>query len=100
MNIWSKELAEELHKPIIRKFTKRKVHSSFIENIWGADFAGIQFISKFNKRLRFLLCVIDTFSKYAWVILLKDKERIKITNDYKNFLKETNLKLKKQNMRR
>ena len=66
----------------------------------GADFAGIQFISKFNKRLRFLLCVIDTFSKYGWVILLKDKERIKITNDYKIFLKETNLKLKKRNMHR
>ena len=43
------ELAEELHKPIIRKFGKRKVYSSFKENIWGADLADMQLISKFNK---------------------------------------------------
>ena len=64
-NISDKELAEELHKPIIKKFKKRKVHSTFIDNNWGADLAGVQLISKFNKRLRFLLCVIDIFSKYA-----------------------------------
>ena len=37
-NMFNKELAEELQKPIIRKFEKRKVHSSFIDNIWGADY--------------------------------------------------------------
>ena len=69
------QLAEELHKPIIRKFEKRKVYSSFRDNIWGADLADMQLISKFNKGFRFLLCVIDIFSKYAWVIPLKDKKR-------------------------
>ena len=44
----NKELAEELHKPNIRKFKKRKVHSSFIDSIWGADLADIKFVSKFN----------------------------------------------------
>ena len=58
-NISNKELAEELHKPIIRKFKKRKVHSRFIDNIWGADLADMQLITKFNKGFRFLLCVID-----------------------------------------
>ena len=58
-NISNKELAEELHKPIIRKFKKRKVHSHFIDNIWGADLADMQLITKFNKGFRFLLCVID-----------------------------------------
>ena len=53
------ELAKELHKPIIRKIEKRKVHSSFIDNIWGANLADMQFISKFNKGIRFLLCLID-----------------------------------------
>ena len=66
--IFNKNLAEELHKPIIRKFYKRKVHSPFIDNIWGADLADMQLISKFNKGFRFLLCVIDIYSKYAWVI--------------------------------
>ena len=49
----NKELAEELHKPIIRKFENRKVHSPFIDNIWDADFADMQLISKFNKGIRF-----------------------------------------------
>ena len=48
------QLAEELHKPIIRKFKKRKVHSSFIDNISGADLADMQLISKFNKGFKFL----------------------------------------------
>ena len=61
----NKELAEELHKPIIRKFEKRKVHSSFKDNSWGADLADIELISKFNKEFRFLLCVIGIFSKDA-----------------------------------
>ena len=45
----NEELAEELHKSIIRKFQKRKVHSSFIDNIWDADLGDMQLISKFNK---------------------------------------------------
>ena len=59
----NKELQEELHKPIIRNFKKRKVYSSFIDNIWGADLADMQLISKFNKGIRFLLCVIDILGK-------------------------------------
>ena len=68
------QLADELHKPIIRKFRKRKVYSSFRDNIWGVDLADMQLLSKFNKGFRFLLCVTDIFSKYAWVIPLKDKK--------------------------
>ena len=52
-----KELAETLHKPIIEKFKKRIAQSSFIDNIWGADLADMQFISKFNKGHSFLLRV-------------------------------------------
>ena len=72
----NKKLAEELHKPITRKFKKRKVYLIFIDNIWGADLADMQLISKFNKGIRFLLYVIDIFSKNAWVIPLKDKKGI------------------------
>ena len=57
------ELAKELHKPILRKFNKRKVHSPFIDNIWGKDLADMQLISKFNKGFRFSLCVIDVYNK-------------------------------------
>ena len=69
--ISNKELAEELHKPIIKKFKKRKVHSTFIDE----DLADMQLINKFNKGFRFLLCIIGIHSKYAWVIPLKEKTR-------------------------
>ena len=61
----NQQLAEELEKPIIRKFKKRRVYSSFKVNIWGGDLADIQLISEFNKGIKFLLCVINVFSKYT-----------------------------------
>ena len=50
----------------------------------------MQLISNFNKGIRFLLSVIDIFSKYAWVIPLKDKKGITITNDFQKILDESN----------
>ena len=78
----NEQLAKELQKPIIRKFKKWKVYSGFRDNIWGADLADMQLISKFNKGFRFLLCVIDIFSKYTWVIHLKDKKGDSIVNAF------------------
>ena len=95
-NISNKELAEKLHKLIIKKFKKRKVQSPFIGNILVAPLVDMQLISKFNKGIRFLLCVIDIFSKYAWVILLKDKKCITIANGFQKNLKETNCKPNKK----
>ena len=68
-------LANELHKPIIKKFDKRKVYSQFKDNIWGVDLADMQSISRKNKSIKYPLCAIDLFSKYAFVIPLKDKKR-------------------------
>ena len=61
----NEQLANELHKPIIRKLEKRKVYSTFKDNIWDINLADMQLLSKYNKGIRFLLCVIDIFSKYA-----------------------------------
>ena len=88
----NEQLAEELHKPIIRKFKKTKVHSAFKNNVWGTDLADMQLISKFNKGFRFLLCVIDIFSKYSWVIPFKDKKGISIVNAFQKNLKQSNRK--------
>ena len=88
------QLAEELHKPIIRKFEKRKAYSTFKDNIWGVDLADMQLLSKYNKGIRFLLCVIDIFSKYAWVVPLKDKKGISIVKAFQNILKQSNSKRK------
>ena len=86
----NEQLAEELHKPIIKKFKKRKVYSVFKDNIWGADLADMQLISKFNKGFRFLLCVNDIFSKYVWVDPLKDKKVVSIVNAFQSILKKSN----------
>ena len=88
----NQQLTGELHKPIIRKFKKRKVHSAFKDNIWGADLADMQLISKFNKGIRFLLCVIDIFSKYAWVVPLKDKKGVSIVAAFQSILKQSDRK--------
>ena len=67
---FNEQLSKELHKPIIRRFKKRKVYSGFRDNIWGFDSADMQLIRKFNKGFRFLLCVIDIFSKYSWELVV------------------------------
>ena len=85
----NEQLTEELHKLIIRKFKKMRVYSSFRGNIWGADLADMQSISKFNKGFRFLLCVIDVFIKYAWVVSLKDKEGVTIVNAFQKMLNDS-----------
>ena len=67
------KLAEGLYKLIIKNFKRTKVYSSFKDNIWGVDLADMSLISKFNKEIKYLLCVINLFSRYSWVILQKIK---------------------------
>ena len=76
------QFANELYKQIINKFKRRKVYSSFRKNIWGVDLADMQSLSKHNKGIKYLLCTIDLFSKYAWVFPLKDKKVISIINTF------------------
>ena len=80
------QLAEELHKLIIRTFKKREVYSAYKDNIWGVDLVDMQLISKYNKGFRFSLCVIDVYSKYAWLVPLKDKKGISIVNAFQSIL--------------
>ena len=82
---FNKQLTKELYKPIIRKFKKRKVYSGLKDNIWGADLADMQLTSKFNKGFRFLLRVIDIFSKYAWVIPLKNEKVLVLLMLFKKY---------------
>ena len=72
-----------------------KLYSSFKDNIWDADLADMQLIRTFNKKLRFLLCVIDLFSKYAWGLPLKDKKGVTIANAFQNILNDSKRKLNK-----
>ena len=85
-------LADEHHKLIIRKFNKRKVYSQFKDNIWGVDLPDMQSLSRKNKGIKYLLCAIDLYSKYALVIPLKDKKGISIVNAFNKIKKESSRK--------
>ena len=61
----NEQLAEELHKPVTKKFKRRKVYVRIKDNIWAADSAEMESWSSKNKNVTYLLCVIDAFTKYA-----------------------------------
>ena len=81
------QLAEELHKPIIRSFERRNVYFSFKDNTWSDDLADMSLISKFNKGIKYLLCVIDLFNIQAWVAPLKNKKGESIVEGFESILK-------------
>ena len=88
----NKQLAKKLNKLIVRNLEKRTVYSGSKDNIWGADLADMQLISKFNKGFRFLLCFIDIFSKYAWVVPLKDRKDVSIVDVFQKILDKSGRK--------
>ena len=88
----NKILAEELHKHVNKKINKRKVYSQFKDNIWGVDLADMQSLSRKNKGIKYLLCAINLFSKYAFVIPIKDKKGISIVNAFNKIIKQSNRK--------
>ena len=81
-----------MHKPIIRNFKKWTVYSGFKDNILGVDLADMPSLSKYNKGIKYLLCAIDLFSKYAWVVPIKDKKGVSIVDAFQKILKESNRK--------
>ena len=78
----NEQLAEKLHKPVIKKFQRRKVYSRFKDNIWVADAVEMESLSSKNKNVKYLICLIDVFTKYAWVKSLKDKKRKTVLNAF------------------
>jgi len=63
--IWTDQLADELHKPVVKKFRKRREFVNGIDKIWAADLVDMLLFSKFNRGVKYLLTVIDVFSKYG-----------------------------------
>ena len=61
----NQQLAEELHKPVTKKFKRRKVYARFRTTIWAANLVEMESLSSKNKNVKYLLCAIDLFSKYA-----------------------------------
>ena len=80
--------AKELHKPIIRKFKRRKVIVHKIDEIWSADLVDMRHFSKQNKQFKYLLTVIDIFSKFAWAIPLKTKTGKELIQSFQKLIKK------------
>jgi len=85
---WSTPLAEELHKPVIKNFPKRKVYANGIDKIWAADLIDMQAFSKFNHGTRYLLIVIDVFSKFGWMLPSEDKTGVSVVKALKEIFKQ------------
>ena len=77
---------------LVGNLKKRKVYVSSFDCTWCVDLADMQLISKYNKRIRYLLCAIDIFSKYAWVVPLKDKKGTTIVNAFQKILNNSERK--------
>ena len=84
----NKILSEELHKLKRKNFTRRKIIVNHIDEIFAADLVEMQKFAKLNKGYRYLLTFIDIFSKYSWVISLKDKKGINVKNALQKIFKQ------------
>ena len=87
----NEQLAEDLDKPITKKF-RRKVYARFKDNICAADLAEMESFSSKNKNVKYLLCVIDVFTKYAWVKLLQNKKGKTVLNAFIKIVNKSNHK--------
>ena len=86
--IWSDELADELHKPVRHRFPKRRVMVKGIDDTWAIDLVDMTPFGPYNKGVKFLLAVIDIFSKYGWLVPLKNKSGKSVMEGFKIVLKQ------------
>ena len=92
---WTDDLADELHKPKRVNFTRRQVTVSEIDEIWSADLVDMTAFRKYNDEIKFLLTVIDLFSRYAWVVPLESKKGVDIQSAFRSIVKTSSRKPRK-----
>ena len=86
---WSDPLADELHKPIKRKFQKRRVFAKTPDDIWTSDLVDLTPYAKFNKGYKYLVMIIDVFSKFGWIIPIKTKTGIAVADAFQQVFKQS-----------
>ena len=85
---WQQQLADKPHRPIKRDFTGQHVIFHDVNEIWAADLVDMQKFSKWNKGYKYLLMVIDVYSKYGWIKSLRDKIGETVTEAFRSNFKE------------
>ena len=88
----NEQLAEELHKPTTTKIKRRKVYTKFKDKIWAANLAEVKSLCSKNKNVKYSLCVIDVFTKYAWVKHFNNREGKTVLNAFIEIVNESNFK--------
>ena len=83
------QFSKEIHHRAVKKFTRRKVIVTGIDNVWAMDLADMKAYVKYNDQYRYILCVIDVFSKFAWCIPLKTKTATSILNAVKSIIESS-----------
>ena len=93
----NQRLAEELHKPVIKKFKRRRVYARFNDNIWAVDLAEMGSLSSKSQNAKYVLRVIDLFTKYAyaWGKPLEDEKGKTVLNAFIEIVNESNRKSNK-----
>jgi transposase InsO family protein len=81
-------LARELHRPVVKKFTTRRIFVKSIDHIWAADLLVMTRFSKENRDFKYILNVIDCFSKYVWSVALKKKTGKEVTEKFEQILRQ------------
>ena len=76
------EIAEQFYKPVSRKFQRRRVNMNSIDKIWAAELIDMQAFSKVKNGIKYVLSVIDIFSKFVWIIPLKRKTGQEVANAF------------------
>jgi hypothetical protein len=92
---YMKQLRIELHKPIKKKFPKLKVRSDGIDDVWSMDLVDMRSWSDFNDGYKWMLNVIDVWSRYAWSIPMKNKNAKTVLDAFKQIIKESERKPKR-----
>ncbi len=92
---FSDELAEELHKPLRHKFPKRRVMVQGIDDTWAADLVEMGTLSRHNKGSKYLLTIIDIFSKFGWIVPLKDKKGSSVVKAFRKVFRDSSRRPKK-----
>jgi hypothetical protein len=83
-NWLAEQEAYNLHKPIRRRFPQCKIFTKGIDYLWEADLVDMTHLADHNDGYRFLLTVVDVFSKYAWTMLLKRKDARYVAEAFDN----------------
>ena len=86
----NEQSAKELYKPIIRNFKNRTTYFGFRDHIWSVALVDMQSPSICNKGIKYLLRAIEFFSKYVWVVPIKDKKGASIVDVFQEILEESN----------